>query len=134
VSEAAVTSDRSRWPLLHVRVDGPPTQENAAEIRAAMDEALAEPGPHAVIVELTRARIPTPFLVRDQARWFKERAEALAKSCRAIAIVTPSAAMRGVPNAILRIFAPPSPVRAFKTLESAEAWCMERLEERMSGS
>ena len=99
-----------------------------------MVEALSERGQHAVVIELTRARIPTPNLVRDQARWFREHSNQLAQRCRAIAIVTPSAAMRGVPNAILRIFTPPSPVRAFKTIEDAEAWCVQCLEARLSGS
>ncbi len=125
---ADVTYDFGDWPLLRIRVAVPPNPSVAAQIRAGLDQGLERAEGHAVIIVLERVGMPTPALIRDQARWFSDRSDQLTRFCRGIAIATKSAAMRGIPNALSHIVDLPMRLRACKTEEEAEAWCARELE------
>jgi hypothetical protein len=125
-SHAVVSATREYWPLFRVVVTQPPSRKVATQIRAALEGALTE-GPHASIVVLEASGLPSPGLLLDQAEWFGEKRQALEANCRALAIVTSSAAMRGIPNALLRLVSTPMPIRAFGILEGAEVWATRHL-------
>ena len=125
---ADVTHDFGDWPLLRIRVSVPPNPSVAEQIRAGLDLGLERAEAHAVIIVLERVGMPTPAMIREQARWFAERSEPLSQFCRGIAIATTSAAMRGIPNALSHIIDLPMRLRACKTEEEAEAWCAGKLE------
>ena len=122
-----VVLNRSRWPLAMIRVSRAPSPEIANEIRGALGRILESREPHACVVILRASGLPSPTLVREQARWFAAHHSSLSNYCRTLAFVTNSAAMQGVPNAILRLVKTPMPIRAFAKEDEACAWASDRL-------
>ena len=125
----AVTLSLKEWPYARVEVARPPGRAVAREIRAALLTALRRAEPHVAIVTLHVSGLPSPGLLLDQAEWFGENRDALSTWCRGLAIVTSSAAMRGIPNAMLRLVSTPMPMRAFSLDEAARTWGERMLNE-----
>lgn len=122
-----VVLNRSRWPLAMIRVKNAPSPEVAREIRYTLFRVLELREPHACVVILCVSGLPTPTLVREQAQWFTTHHQLFSNYCRGLAFVTNSAALRGVPNAILRLVKTPMPIRAFADEDQACSWASERV-------
>ena len=127
------TYDDRRWPLLICTAVGESTDDDLAAYTAFLLTKLRRKEIHAVILDATRGKTMRSTHRRAIAD-FNHQNEAELKRYRAgLALVTPSAALRGMLTAVYWLFKPPFPYAVFETLPEAEAWAQKRLDERQHG-
>ncbi|MCH2110585.1 MAG: hypothetical protein MK135_14780, partial [Polyangiaceae bacterium] len=91
-------------------------------------EKLALRVPHVVIVDASRGQMMRGTHRRILADWNRRHAEELQKYRRGVALVSRSAALRGMLTAVYWLFPPPYPHKMTNTLREAIDWARTQLE------
>jgi DNA-binding transcriptional regulator YbjK len=114
--------DSHRLPLLHIRYDGPFSDQELGTYLSQLDDVLRTPGRKVAIIDLLTAVAPPASQRRAQAAWIERNEALLRQNFTATAIVTDSALIRGVVTAIFWVRPLPYPTQVVEGMEAAREW------------
>jgi hypothetical protein len=115
------------FPLLRIVYDGDSTE---AEMRAYFndyDAVLARRQRYVLLLDASRAAVPSATMRRMKAHFLRDRAGILGALCLGGAYVITSPAIRGAMSAIFWLQPLPYAHVVVGTLAEGERWCHERL-------
>jgi len=115
------------FPLLRIIYDGDTTE---AEMRAyfdAYDAVLARRQRYALLLDASRAAVPSATMRRMKADFLRQRAGVMGALCLGGAYVITSPAIRGAMSAIFWLQPLAYPHTVVATPGDGERWCRERL-------
>ena len=119
-------TERREWPLLVVRwPDGPVTDESLNAYLAESVQDLGRRTVHCVMHDSQTAMGLSAAQRRRMAGHLAEHKDAIAQWTSGVAIVTPSAVIRGMITAVNWITGTPCPQRTFATEREARTWLAE---------
>lgn len=119
--------DATRWPMVVCYQRGRLSDEEFRASHAAASAALdLADRPYVLLMDSQSADLSATQRRELQAA-SKQRAERRLRLCKAIAIVASSTLTRGCLTALLWLFRPDVPTRAFADRATAEAWLRDRL-------
>jgi len=122
--------DETHWPLAVFTFGGQVTAEELEAYLKASERMLKRNEQYIGLV-LTEKMSPLELpLMRRQAAWIKEHHAQLRDQSLGVALVIPSAMLRGVLKAILWLQPMPQPHSVTSTTEEALAWIRARLRTR----
>ncbi len=123
-----VEVDEKLWPLLVMRFEGSPTQDELDELARRLEACIAR---QEAYVSITDARLGgglTPAQRQQQADWLKKHDGTLRKYCLGNAVILTSSIARLTINVIHILYPMPIPHAVLPTMESAAEWAATRLE------
>jgi hypothetical protein len=123
------TFDESGWPILVATYAQTMTREEGEAFYAALHAYLERNQRFGVLLDARPADIPTATERARIVRFMKETSATSARLTAGIAVVMKTTGGRGVLTAVLWLYAPPFPIRAFSTLADGRRWLRERLDE-----
>lgn len=119
-------TERDEWPLLVVRwPDGPVTDDSLERYLRESAGDLARRTVHCVLHDSQTAMGLSAAQRRRMAEHLEQHKEAIAQWTSGVAIVTPSAIVRGMITAVNWITGTPCPQRTFSTEREARSWLAE---------
>jgi len=104
-------------------MDDEELEASLAEMQALLDRGE----PFAVVVQTHHNRMMSLHQIRRQAEHGKQTYDVAKRLVRGIAMVIPSAVIRGVLKVSFKLSPMPSPYALFDELPPAEAWAREKL-------
>jgi hypothetical protein len=122
-----MTVDESQFPVVYVRFDGTPTEDDVEGYIALLQRHFSAEHRFAILLETASMGVPAVRLVKRIAVWLKENDDAFGRHVVCLGFVTSSAAMRGAIRFVNSLAPPASPQQAFGDLESARNWIGEQL-------
>lgn len=117
----------AEFPLLRIVYDGDGTEDEMRAYFDAYDRVLARRQRYALLLDASRAAVPSPTLRRLKAGFLRDRAGVLGALCLGGAYVITSPAIRGAMSAIFWLQPLPYAHVVVGTLAEGERWCHERL-------
>jgi len=125
----AFATDTSHWPLVVLHgATRRVTNEELEEFVAGQKEMLARGERYVEICDTRGITMVPAGQRRLLADFAKSTHPEASKLCMGLAVVVPSPIIKGGMTAVLWMFSPSYPVRAFTTLEEAGAFLVERAE------
>jgi hypothetical protein len=122
-----ITLDDSRWPLVMFIAKGSLSESQFDSYLGLYSRILSRGERYVAIFDAREAKPMDVQLVKRQARWIDENAEALVRCNVGIAFVIPSPMIRGVFKAILWIRPMPQPYVVLNTMQEAADWASRKL-------
>jgi hypothetical protein len=119
--------DRSRWPVVVVALNGKPADPDVEQYLAELDQLLREDERGVLVVDTSRAELPTPEQRRRIGEWMRAHKAALAARGLGCVFVLPSGLFRFVLSSIFLIQRPPMPYAVVATLDEALAWARAQI-------
>jgi hypothetical protein len=116
------------FPLLRITYDGPITEAEVRAYLADYDAVLARRQRYALLLDASRAVVPSATIRRMKADFLRQRAGVLGALCLGGAYVITSPAIRGAMSAIFWLQPLPFAHVVVGTLAEGERWCHERLQ------
>lgn len=121
--------DGSRWPLLVLRLPGTLSAQGHAECLDALGAYVRRGEKFVLIVDLSRIGLVPLDQRWRQVEWFEAHEALLRQTVLGTALVLTSAVVRLSVSAILYFKPLPLPLATFATMNEAEAWVAQRLQE-----
>jgi hypothetical protein len=121
--------DDSRAPLLVVTSSGNSTNEEFDAYLKIMTEMLGRHPRYGIIMDARQSARPSPTQRQKQADWMKQHAATIRARNVGIGFVIDNAIVRGALTAILWLQPTPAPHKVFASVEAAERWVTELLEQ-----
>jgi len=119
--------DLGRMPLVVVTWEGSCTDEEVELYLAAMAEVVTRPDRRAVVLDASRAALPSATQRRMQGMWLKEHEDRIKHKTVGTAFVVESAIIRGGLTAVFWIQGLSTQQLVCATLPEALAWAGQRL-------
>lgn len=123
----SIQLEDAHWPLLLVRFDGTPTDEEFERYLDQMTTMLALRQRHAIVLDATAAHFTPMSQSRMQAHWIRAHKTELEELTAGTAIVFSSRLFRVVVASVFMIQPPPTPYATFGTLGEATRWAAAQL-------
>lgn len=98
------------------------TDEAVSTVLWTLEARLAEGSPYAIVFDMSEAGTPNAIQRQMLATHMRKNKASIGRAVRAIAMVAPSALVRGVLTAIFWLEAPPVSHQVFATAAEATAW------------
>lgn len=82
--------------------------------------------PYALIFDLTKAEMPSALQRKKLSDHLRTHNDAIRRNVRVMALVAPSAALRGIATAVFWVSPPPIEWRVFELIDEATHWAKAR--------
>ena len=119
--------DAGDLPLLRITYDGAATEEQMRAYIDDYDAVLARRQRYALLLDASRAAVPSPTMRRMKAEFLRDRAGVMGALCVGGAYVITSPAIRGAMSAIFWLQPLPYPHVVVASPAEGERWCRARL-------
>lgn len=126
---AIITFDDSLWPLVILRAQGVPTDQETKEYHARSLSYLARGEKYVTIADLGQLGMLSPAQRRMQAEYLQENAAALQERLLGTATIIHSMPVRLAMHAILPFKRIPMPFVVVADMDAAVRYALRRLEE-----
>ena len=115
-------ADDRNWPLLLIEASGDSSDQDLEQYLGELSRKLAQKVPHVVVVDATLGKSLKATHRKMVADWNRAHAGELRRYRLGLALVTPSALLRGLITAVYWIFPAPFPYRCFDSTAEARKW------------
>jgi hypothetical protein len=126
---AIITFDDSLWPLVILRAQGAPTDQEMKEYQARSLSYLARGEKYVTIADLSQLSMLSATQRRMQAEYLQENAAALRERLLGNATIINSAPLRLALSIIMPFKPTPMPFTIVGDMDSAVRYALRRLEE-----
>lgn len=124
-----VNIDDSRWPLVHLSVQGRAEAEDAERLSVRFGRWLRRGERFAIVLDSNESGLPSPRFVRGIRAMRDQHERGMRELVVGFSVVAGSPVSRGVFRLLFVIEEPPYPSKAWPDVAAAEAWAEERLAE-----
>lgn len=115
------------FPLLRIVYEGDTTEAEMRVYLEAYDAVIARRQRYALLLDASRAAVPSATIRQLKADFLRERAGVLGALCVGGAFVLASPAIRGAMSAIFWLQPLPYPHVVVGSVAEGERWCRERV-------
>jgi hypothetical protein len=121
--------DDTRAPMVVITSSGDSTNEEFDAYLTTMTKLLQKRQRYGIVLDARRSARPSPVQRQKQADWMKRYAAEIRAYNVGIGFVIDNAIVRGALTAILWLQPTPAPHRVFASLDAAERWVTELLQQ-----
>jgi hypothetical protein len=121
--------DDSRWPIVVSRASGESSDDDMRSYLTMLELMLSRKARHVIIVDATQGKQLKSQHRKMLADWTQLNRQTLARYRAGLALVTPSAVLRGMITAVYWLSPPPFPYQPVSTMEEGWAWARQRIAE-----